>query len=190
MLDDGAVPATAWARLREREETLRVGDDSAPAALRAGHRRRSGLRTRSVADGAGRLDLDGHAHLHPLERVLEGNADVGLEVVPANRLPARRSPASTEHPTEEVAQVREIELLEPHAAHVGAGVSTGVGGSAVRVVGLAAPAAVQIDAGLLPLADLELQPRRRAGASISQAMVFRRSVWQRAFSSRTAARLA
>ena len=63
-----------------------------------------------------RLDLDGDAHLHALEGVLEGDADARLEVVAACRLPAPPRRAAAEHAAEEIAEVPEVELLEARTA--------------------------------------------------------------------------
>ena len=58
-------------------------------------------------------DLDGDAHLHALERVLEGDANARLEIVAARRAAAlRRGARAAEHPAEEIAEVAEVELLE------------------------------------------------------------------------------
>src|SRR5688572_17818810 len=98
---------------------MRVGHDAAPHALRADDGRRSRLGAGARADGAHRLGLDGDAHLDALQRVLERDAHVRLEVVAAQRLPPARtagSPAAAEHPPEEVAQVPEVELLKADVA--------------------------------------------------------------------------
>jgi hypothetical protein len=71
-----------------------------------------------VTDGAGGLDLDRDADLRAPERILEGDPNVRLEVVPAHRPTARAPASAAEHAAEEIPEIREVELLEVHAAHV------------------------------------------------------------------------
>src|SRR5581483_3016618 len=112
LLDDGAVPAAARARVREGEQALRLGDRAAAAALRADGRRCTGLRARAVADLAGALEADGQRRLHTPERVLEGERDLDLDVRAA--LPAPTAPSAAHAPAEQAAeQVAEVaELAE------------------------------------------------------------------------------
>src|SRR4029077_5478189 len=56
LLDHGAVPTAARARLREGEQALALRDHAAAVALGAEHRRRAGLRARAVALAAGGLE--------------------------------------------------------------------------------------------------------------------------------------
>ncbi len=94
-----------------------------------------------MTDGADILGLDGDAHLHALEGVLEGDAHTRLEVVSPRR-PASLAPAgaAAEHAAEEIAQVAEVELLEANATGASAPVRSGEpppARGAERVVGAA-----------------------------------------------------
>ncbi len=140
ILDHSAVAATARARLGEREEPLALGRDSTAAALRADLRRGSGLRARAGAVAAGGLDLDGDLGLDPLQRVLEGEVDLNLEVGAAlgARALLRRSPPAAEDPAEEVTEVGCVEVaLEIEATAAARVEALAPGRRAELVVGLA-----------------------------------------------------
>ena len=70
-----------------------------PVAVGARARRRARARPRAAADVAGRLDLDGNAHLDALEGVVERDADARLEIGAA--LGTRAAPARWPRPKNE-----------------------------------------------------------------------------------------
>src|SRR5207253_6622266 len=112
VLDDRPVSAAARARRRKREPPLRLGDDSAAAALRADGRRRPRLRAGAAADVAGALEAHGQRRLDALQRVLERERDLHLRVrapLPARLLPPATAAAgpAAEQPAEQVAEVAE-----------------------------------------------------------------------------------
>jgi hypothetical protein len=77
-----------------------------------------------VALGARRLELDGDLHLHSLERVVERQVHVRLDVVAALAALALLRPsaaAAAEEPAEQVADVSEVAEVEvePAAARTG-----------------------------------------------------------------------
>src|SRR3954471_7500924 len=108
LLDHRAVAAAAWARLRQREQALRLGDDPAAVALRADDRRGAGLRARTAALRARDGQLDRHLRLGAAQRVLEREPHLGLDVRPAHRLgaraPAAASPAGAADVAEDAAE--------------------------------------------------------------------------------------
>src|SRR5207248_448233 len=69
-LDDRAGPAAAWARLLQREQSLRRGDDTAAATLRARDRSRPRRRAGPMARVARELELHRHRGLDAAQRVL------------------------------------------------------------------------------------------------------------------------
>src|SRR5205085_8457913 len=113
ILDHRAVSAAARAGLREREKALALGDHAAAAALRADLRRRPGLCARPVARVACELERDRNLHLGAVQRVLEREVDLHLDVVAAlrgRRSGAAAEAAAAEHPAEQVAEV-EVDAL-------------------------------------------------------------------------------
>src|SRR4029453_2884611 len=117
IFDHGAVPAAAWAGLREREEPLALRDHSAATALGTDLRRRAGLRTRSATLAASRVDLNRDPRLDSLERVLEREVDLDLEIGAALGPRLLGSTASaTEDPAEDVAEIPEIADVEVEVA--------------------------------------------------------------------------
>src|SRR4051812_37950112 len=112
ILDHRPVPAAARARLREREQALRLGLDAAALALGAERRRGPGLRAGAAALAARGLELDRDLRLDAVQRVLEREVDLDLEVAPALAallLPA--AAAAPEEPAEDVAEVAYVEAL-------------------------------------------------------------------------------
>src|SRR5262249_22055717 len=115
-LDDRAVAAAARARLLEREQALRRRDDAGAVALGAALRRGAGRGAGAVTRVTRKLELDRHRRLEALERVLERDAHVHLDVRPA--LAALRPlllAAAAEESAEDVAQVEvtEVEVRRP-----------------------------------------------------------------------------
>src|SRR5581483_8796130 len=74
LLDHGAVAAAARARLREGDQTLALGGDAAPVALRADDGGGIGLGARAAALRGRDRQLDGNLRLGATQRVLEGEA--------------------------------------------------------------------------------------------------------------------
>ena len=70
--------AAARARLREREQALRLGDDAAAVALRADDGSRSGLGAGASALRARDRQLDRNLRLGAAQRVLEREMDLRL----------------------------------------------------------------------------------------------------------------
>ena len=104
VLDLGAGAAALRARLRDREEVAAaLGDDAATLAARADGRARARLGAGPVAGRAGRRHGNGDRDLAALHRLLEGQADLGLEVAPALGLRTRLA-ASPHGPAEQVGQ--------------------------------------------------------------------------------------
>src|SRR6185312_12113119 len=79
-LDDSAVAATVRARLLQREEPLRAGDDTGAFALRAALGRGPGRGAGAVARVAGELERDGDGRLQALQRVLERDPHLDVDV--------------------------------------------------------------------------------------------------------------
>src|SRR6185437_14367388 len=80
ILDHGAVPAAARTRLRQGEEALALRDDAAAVALGTEDRRGPGLRARASALAAGGLELDRDRRLDAVQRVVERQPHLDLEV--------------------------------------------------------------------------------------------------------------
>ena len=106
--------------MREGEEPLAVGDHAGALAVRADAGRRARLSTRAAADVACGLDVDGHADLDALERVLEGDADARLQVCaalgPWASGSARAAPEERAEVAEQVGEVAEVDVLEAPAS--------------------------------------------------------------------------
>src|SRR5947209_6257039 len=83
LLDDRARAPAARAGSRDREHPLALGLHAAPLAAGADLGRRAGLGAGSVAGGAGRLGGHGDRDLGPVDRLLEGDRDLGLQVAAA-----------------------------------------------------------------------------------------------------------
>ena len=156
MLDDGAVAATARARVREREQPLGVGDDTAAAALRADGGRGARLGAGSCAAVTGGLELDRHAHLGAAERVLERERRVRLDVGAALGHGSALARGAAEDPAEEIGEV-EVRELRP-ALCAGTAVRR-----AERVVGLALLGVGEHVVGALDLLEARLVAAARVG---------------------------
>src|SRR5262249_41170869 len=104
----------ARARLGEREEALTLRDHPTAAADRADDRRRPRLGTGPVTGVTRNLEADRDLRLDALERVLEGEVHLHLDVgpTPAPGLGAHPARASAEHAAEQIAQVAEIAEVE------------------------------------------------------------------------------
>ena len=170
LLDDRPVAAAARARLREREEAVRVGRDPAPRADRADDRRRARLGPGAAAGVAGRLHVRAHRHLHARERVLEGDVDLGLEVGAAFRLrpaprPATATGAAAEEPAEEIAEVEVLELRSPKALRTRAAVRRAEG-----VVGLPLLGIREDVVGALDLLEAGLVTAARVGMTLAREL--------------------
>ena len=162
----------------EREEALRVGDDAAAAALRTGDRRRAGLGARAGARMAGGLDLGAHRHLNTLQRVLEGDVHLGLEIGAALRCKScslrprcRRTAAASEEAAEEIAEIAQVEVLELRpagAAHRAAAVRR-----AERVVGLALLGVGEDVVGALDLLEARLVAATRVRVMLPRELAVR-----------------
>src|SRR5262249_1515989 len=110
-LDDRAHPAAVRARLLQRKESLRGRDHPGAVALRAALRCGSRCGARAVTGVAGKLERDRHRRLQALERVLERDTNLDLDVRAA--LPALRLLAASAAAPEETAEdVAEIEVAE------------------------------------------------------------------------------
>src|SRR5256886_8360192 len=115
VLDHGPVAMTARAGLRQGEESLALRHHTTAVASGADLGRRAGLRARAVALRACRLQRDRDLRLDTLERVLEGEIDLHLDVAAAlarevrpparpppprpPKMPPKRSPRSPRSPT-------------------------------------------------------------------------------------------
>ena len=115
-------PAAARTGLRHREAALVTGDDATAVTVRAHLGRRARLGAAAMARVAGVRLLDRHARRDAVQRVVERDGDVHLQVGAAlGRLLAAAAgpPAPAEEAAEEVAQVAHVELgvaLAEHAA--------------------------------------------------------------------------
>ena len=102
--------------MREAEEALALDRDAPALALGTDDRRRARLRAGASALAAGELGLDRDLRLDPAERVLEREADLGLQVGAARRSLTPASAAEdVAEPAEQVGDVAEVEV-EPAAA--------------------------------------------------------------------------
>src|SRR5207247_7877468 len=121
VLDHGPVAMTARAGLRQGEEPLALRHHTAAVAFRADLRRRAGLRARAVALGARRLQRDRDLRLDALERVLEGEIDLHLDVAAAlgagsSAARPAAAAAAAEDAAEEIAEVADVEVAEVDVA--------------------------------------------------------------------------
>src|SRR5436190_1824387 len=116
ILDHGAVPAAARAGLGEGEQALALGDDAAAVTLGAQRRRGPGLRARAAAFAARGLELDRDLRLDPVQRVLEREPDLDLDVAAplAALLLLRATPAAhvREEAAEDVAEIAQVADVE------------------------------------------------------------------------------
>src|ERR1044072_1608346 len=83
LLDDRARAAALRARLGDREQPLALGLDPAALAARADDRRGAGLRARAVAGAAALEGRHRDRDLGALDRLLEADRDLRLEVAAA-----------------------------------------------------------------------------------------------------------
>src|SRR4029077_17082097 len=90
MLHDPAGPTAPGAGTVEREWSLVLGDAPRPRALRSDLGRRPRLGPRAPARGARRRAPDPQPNRHAFHGLVEGDANLGLEVCP---LAGRASPA-------------------------------------------------------------------------------------------------
>src|SRR4051794_232200 len=124
VLDDGARAVAAGARLRDREEALALRLEAAALAARADLRLGARPRAGPVAGRAARRHGDAERHLCALERLVERDADLGLEVAAALGLRAPRSRAALraapEQVREDVAEAAGLEAAEAALATAGA----------------------------------------------------------------------
>ena len=93
VLDDRPGAAAARARLGDREQALALGLDAAALAARADLGRRARLGAGAVAGRAALRGRDGERDLRALDRLLEGDRDLGLEVAAALGAGAARAGA-------------------------------------------------------------------------------------------------
>src|SRR5262249_58139456 len=93
VLDDRPGAATARARLRDREQALALGLDAPPLAARADLRRGTRLGAGAVAGPAHLRGRDGQRDLGALDRLVEGDRDLGLEVAATLGAPPPPAPA-------------------------------------------------------------------------------------------------
>src|SRR5207253_901126 len=116
LLDDGAVAAAARARLREREQALALGLHAAAVALRADDGSGARPRAGAAALAARGHHLDRHLRVDAVQRVLEREVHLRLDVVPAHGLArgtrARASAPASEDPAEDVSEIAEVEVPE------------------------------------------------------------------------------
>ena len=83
VLDDGAGAAAPRARLRDREQALALGLDAPAVAPRADLRAGARLGARAAAGRTGLRRRDRERDLGALDRLVERDRDLGLEVAPA-----------------------------------------------------------------------------------------------------------
>src|SRR5690606_14574158 len=150
-LDDVALAGADRAGLREAEEALVLVEDAAPAALRAGTRRRAGPGPAAVAGRAGGLAGEVDRGGDALDRVVEVEVQLGFEVLAAvgpgaARRARRPPPTAAEQTAEEIA-----EILDPEAC----GARTGAGATrpAEHAAGGPEPANLVVLLALLGVAD-------------------------------------
>src|SRR4029078_11382141 len=96
LLDHGGGGAAGVARARDREQPLALGLHAATMADGADDGLGARLRAGAAAGRAGRVGGDRDRHLGAVDRLLEAQADRGLEVVAAlrGRPRARAAPAA------------------------------------------------------------------------------------------------
>src|SRR5262249_20913130 len=126
LLDHGAVAAAAWARLREREQALRLGDHATAVALGTDDRSRAGLGAGAPALRARDGQLDRPLRPGSAQRVLEREPHLGLDVGAAHRLRTRapttapgRAAEVAEDAAEDVPEIAEIPEVDVDAARAG-----------------------------------------------------------------------
>src|SRR5256886_13339478 len=112
VLDHGPVAMTARAGLRQDEESLALRHHTTAVAFGADLRRRAGLRARAVALRARRLQRDRDLRLDTLERVLEGEIDLHLDVAAALGAGSSAARPAAEDAAEEIAEVAEVADVE------------------------------------------------------------------------------
>src|SRR5204863_8826808 len=116
--------------LRHREEPLVHCDLARAAALRARDRSGAGSRSRAVARVTGCRTGKRDGNRHALDRVVEADADVGLEVGAAARTrPGSPSAGAAEHPAEQIAQIAEVFGLEANPTREAAESPAGTAGA-------------------------------------------------------------
>src|SRR5262249_40732534 len=109
-----AGAAALRAGLADREEALALGVDAAPFAARAGDRARPRLRAAAAAGRAAFRLRHGDLDLRPVDRLVEGEADLGFQVAAACLLGLR--PAAAPAPAEEVGEdVADVEAARAAA---------------------------------------------------------------------------
>ena len=118
VLDDLAGAAALRAGLADREEALALGVDAAAFAARAGGRRRARFGAAAVAGRAAPGLRHGDADLGAVDRLVEAELDLGLEVATADLLGLRATAAAAaaEERGEDVAEVAAGEAARLGAA--------------------------------------------------------------------------